>query len=696
MNRKIIRTLVKKEMLDVLRDKKTVIMMLVVPIILYPLIFVGVMQLMAFISSSMETQNYRIAVDAQDGDAFLQKLLERGETQRADTNDEQAEAAEGSGVGEAESESLYEITIIEAAAVSDYEAALNEETIDVYVLGRMQDGRMQYDAYYLNSVANSEYAAGIVMEAFDDLRADMTRQRIQAAGLNVHEILEPIGYEKENLASSEQSLGSIMGAVLPFMLIISLLMGTMYPAIDTTAGERERGTLETILTLPVTNRQLIVSKFITVAVIGMISALLNILSMGGIAVYMYEIMELQTDMGSFDMTKFVPAILVCMLSIFAFSLFISAVTMCVTSFAKSYKEANNYITPLMLVVMFVGYIGFIPNLELTQAMAMLPVANICLLIKNMLVFKVNYGIIAVVLVSNIAYAVVAILFLSKIYDSEAILFSEQKGGLQLFEKRSNLHKGGVPTVSDVWFVVAVTILLVLYVGSLLQMKYGLAGVLGTQLILLLVPLALVLYTKKDIRLTYGFAGTNAAGFLGGALLISGLYPVNIVLAGWLTRLFPESAGHVETAFSGILGDNVWEAFLVIALAPAVCEEMLFRGLILHSLKARYKAVWAIAVTAALFGAYHMSLVKFIPTGLLGLALCYVVWRTGSIYPAMLMHFLNNACSVIAAYFPEQVGRIFPVFLQDTVTFSDGMLLLGAGLVLAGVSGVLLKRCRKSV
>ena len=686
MNAKIIRTLVKKEMLDVFRDKKTVIMMLVVPIILYPLIFVGAMQLMNFIASSMETQNYRIAVDAEDGDAFLQKLLEKAETER--------ETAEEPGAVEAKGESAYEITIVDDAAVSDYETALNEETIDAYVSGRVQDGRMQYDVYYLDSVTNSGYAAGIVMDAFDDLRDEMTRQRIAAAGLDVHEILDPIGYEKENLASSEQSLGSIMGAVLPFMLIISLLMGTMYPAIDTTAGERERGTLETILTLPVTNRQLIVSKFITVAVIGMISALLNILSMGGIAFYMYEILEMQTDIGSFDMTKFVPAILVCMLAIFAFSMFISAVTMCVTSFAKSYKEANNYITPLMLVVMFVGYIGFIPNLELTQAMAMLPVANICLLIKNMLVFKVDYGMIAVVLISNVAYAVVAILFLSKIYDSEAILFSEQKGSLQLFEKRSNLRKGGVPTVSDVWLVVAVTILLVLYVGSLLQVKYGLAGLFGTQLILLLVPLALVLYTKKDVRQTYGFTGTGAAGFLGGSLLITGLYPINSMLASGLTQLFPESAGNVETAFSGILGDSALVSLLVIALAPAICEEMLFRGLILHALKTRYKIASAIFITAALFGFYHMSLVKFIPTGLLGLALCYVVWRTGSIYPAMLMHFLNNAYSVIIIYYPEQVGRIFPVFVQETFTLSDGLLLLGAGLFLTGIGGYVLKKCRK--
>ena len=136
-------------------------------------------------------------------------------------------------------------------------------------------------------------------------------------------------------------------------------------------------------------------------------------------------------------------------------------------------------------------------------------------------------------------------------------------------------------------------------------------------------------------------------------------------------------------------------FLVIALAPAVCEEMLFRGLILHSLKARYRVVSAIAITAALFGAYHMSLVKFIPTGLLGAVLCYVVWKTGSISPAMLMHFLNNACSVIVTYFPEQAGRVVPMLMRDTLTFSDGMLLLGAGLILLGIGALVLRKCRKT-
>lgn len=666
MDTKIMKTLVKKEMLDVLRDKKTVVMMLVVPIVLYPLIFIGVMQVMAFISSSLEEQDYRIAVEAEDDGAFLHELTKYDD-------------------------SSYTITVVDPESIDDYESALQNEELDVYVRGTTQDGKFKYDVYYISSVTNSAYAMDIVMDAFDEYREELTRGKIKDAGLDIHEILEPIDYEEKDTASSEQSLGSIMGSVLPFMLVISLLIGTMYPAIDTTAGERERGTLETILTLPVTNRQLIVSKFLTVAVIGMISAMLNIISMGGIAIYMYRIMDMQTDVASFDMAKFYPAILVGILSIFAFSLFISAVTMCVTSFAKSYKEANNYITPLMLVIMFTGYIGFIPNIELTQTMAMIPVANICLLIKNMLVFKIDYMIIAVVLISNIAYAVFAILFLSKIYDSESILFGDSKSGLQLFERRQNLQKGGVPTVSDVWFVVALTIVLVLYAGSMLQLKFGLGGVFGTQMIILLIPLAVVLYTKKDIRQTYGFHRAGVRGFAGAFFVILGLYPLNIVLSYIMISLFPQSADNVITAFSSVMDGNIVSVLLVIALAPAVCEEMLFRGLIYNSMKARYRASVAITIVAVLFGIYHMSLVKFIPTGFLGLVLCYVAYKTGSIFPSMMMHFINNAFSAILSCYPEAIEKIFPILYKENMSLSDVLILGGAGLVLLGIGGVILRR-----
>ena len=405
---------------------------------------------------------------------------------------------------------------------------------------------------------------------------------------------------------------------------------------------------------------------------------------------MYQIMDLQTETQAFDVMQFVPAILVCILAIFAFSLFISAITMCVTAFAKSYKEANNYITPLMLVVMFVGYIGFIPNIEFNHTMAMMPVANICLLIKNMLVFKIDYTLIAVVLISNVAYALFAILFLSKIYDSEAVLFGDGKASMQLFEKRSNLKKGGVPSMSDVWFVLALTTMLFLYGGSILQVKYGLWGVFASQMILLGVPLLVVWYTKKDMKQTYGLQKTKAAGFVGGFIQIIGMFCINLVVSTIMIKLFPNSASNITNTFSELMDGNLVESLFVIALTPAICEELLFRGVMFQSMKKKYRISTAIILVGVLFGAYHMSMVKFIPTGLLGVVLCYTVYVTGSIYPAMMMHFVNNALSVIISYFPEQIGEVFPVFYQE-MGVSDCLIMLGIGLILFGIGQIILRR-----
>ena len=174
MNTKIIRTLVRKEMLDVFRDKKTVVIMLFIPVILYPLIFFGGMQAVAMISASMKEQNYRIVVDAADDGAFARMLAEKGKEQDGGN----AETAEETAAKQDEEEN-YTITLVDAGTVGDYEAALNDELIDVYVSGALQNGKMEYDIYYLSSVTNSSYAKNIVTEAFDEFREVLTKEKIR-------------------------------------------------------------------------------------------------------------------------------------------------------------------------------------------------------------------------------------------------------------------------------------------------------------------------------------------------------------------------------------------------------------------------------------------------------------------------------------------------------------------------------------
>jgi len=154
---------------------------------------------------------------------------------------------------------------------------------------------------------------------------------------------------------------------------------------------------------------------------------------------------------------------------------------------------------------------------------------------------------------------------------------------------------------------------------------------------------------------------------------------------------PDSAQNVVTVFDEILSGNIGLVLFVIALMPTVCEEMLFRGMILNAMRAKYRIFAAIAIVAVLFGIYHMSLVKLIPTGLLGIVLCYAAYRADSIYPAMVMHFLNNVLGVLISCYPEKAESVFPILFRETLRFSDGLLFFGIGMILMSIGLLFLKK-----
>lgn len=712
MRSRVIRLLLRKELLDVFRDRKAIIMLVLVPLLIYPLIFFGSFAVMTMIQSSMEKGEYKVIVDTED-DGALMKQIAAYNTKKA-SDDKKSDEKKSDDMASDNSSEDTDIEQIEAVNLekflqdSDYkltddtlstklalvEDILQDEAADVYVMSEVdENGRITYITKYVSSITDSDYAETIIKDILDDLSEVETKEAIEAAGLDADEITHPFGIKRQNIASTEQSAGSLLGMILPFMLVVSLLMGTMYPAIDTTAGEKERGTLETLLTLPIRNHEMILAKFLTVALMGIISALLNIVSMGFMIFYLVKLVQSEAasslgfDLKNFNFASFLPASLVTILAIMAFSLFISAVTMCITALAKSYKEANNYITPLTLVVMLTGYIGFIPNIELTNRMAMIPVANICLLVKNLLLFKADLGPTAIVLLTNVLYAGLAIMLLSRIYDSESVLFDEGRGGLQLFEKRSNIVAGGTPTTGDAWFIVFFVMIIYLYAGSILQMNYGLTGIFASQLIVLLIPLIMVIYTKRSIKKTYSFNLAKLTRTLGSVLLFIGAFLMENILSTMLYQFFPEA---FEDTNSGLLellgGDNIWIAFLVVAVTPAICEEMMFRGFILSGFRSKYRKWTSIVLSAFIFGVYHTSLIRLVPTMMLGICFAMIVYYTGSIFPAMAMHCLNNSIAVVEMYNPGWLEDNFPLIFgaNDSVIAS---VIIGAISVVITFAGV---------
>ena len=673
MRTKVVKLLLKKELLDVFRDHKAVIMLVLVPLLVYPLIFFSAFGVMTLIQKSIKETEYRVLLDTDDGGLleeqirlYNQKNLEAGE------------------------ESTEQLLVVHKSfsGLDDVDELLQNEEIDVYVTSEMSsDGRITYSTRYVSSITSSNYGEIELKEVLDELSDKQTREMIDEAGLDSESIMDPFDIERNNIASTEQSAGSILGMILPFMMIISLLMGTMYPAIDTTAGEKERGTLETLLTMPVKNHEIIMAKFLTVAIMGIISALLNLLSMGIMVAYLIRVVSLGSDTLGFDISgfhvaTFIPASIVTILAVFAFSLFISAVTMCVAAFARSYKEANNYITPVTLVVMMTAYIGFIPNVELSSGMAMVPVANICLLIKNLLLFKTDMGIVLIVLLSNVIYAGFAVLFLGRIYNSEEILFDEGGSNLSLFQRRKNMKAGGTPTAADAWFVVCLVLIIYLYLGSLLQMKYGLKGVLYSQLLVLIIPLIVVIYTKCDIRKTYNLRKFSALDLIAALLLFAGTFIVESTISSFLYTYFKEDFDSMNSGLTDILmNKSIGVMFLVVAIAPAICEELMFRGFIQSGLGRSYKPVTTIILVSLIFGAYHTSLIRFLPTALLGACFAIITYYSKSIIPGMLMHCFNNSVAVIQMNYPGWLEQTFPLIFEEEPTVLSSVILAVIGILL---------------
>ena len=636
MDLKKVKCLYKKEIMDVLRDKKTILTMVVLPVVLYPLLFVVIMQVMMMINTSQQEQTYYIAFD-QVAEADSQALMDWIDGDGDDLD--------------------YAIEVKDS---KNPKRDMDNEKIDAYITTTVTGEQVIYEIHFLSAVTNSSSVADMLEEEIDSYSRHRAEKNIRAEGLSVEKMLYPVTSELTDQSSSESSMGNLLGSFIPFLMIISILLGCMYPAIDTTAGEKERGTLETLLTLPIGNMELIVSKFLSVATIAVVTVFFNVLSMGCIAAYLFTTMNsMGAGMEKLHLGSFVPAILIAVVCILAFALLMSALVMCVCAFAKSYKEANNYITPLMLVVMLTGYIGFIPNLELSRETALIPVANICLLMKALLSFKYDFFLIGLVLLSNVLYAFVAVWFLGKIYNSESILFGESASELKIFERRKNIKKGSIPSVQEALLVLLVAILLMLYVGGIVSLSDAKLGLLMQQLLFMAgLPILVCVYIKADMCKVFRIHLPKGKHILAAVLMFFGVISANVFVSNIMTKLFPNSGQNISEQFTAILdGVPFWGALLLIALLPAVCEEIMFRGYLLTAFGAKMKLLPAILWVSILFGFSHMSLIKVLSTAVLGMGLAYTAYRSDSIFTSSVIHFLNNGFAVFVMYYGENISWI---------------------------------------
>lgn len=663
MNVRRMGALFKREIRDILRDKKTMIMMVLLPLVLYPLLIVGVALLSTAIMQSQEEKTYVVAFEeCEDLENAISAIL-----------------------SEKQEEIGYMVEVVQADSCK---AALEAEEIDAYVTMSGKEIKINY----LSAKERSATASYALDEALDIYKSDLTEQQLKDAGLDVEKILNPVLVKDEDLSTAEESAGSMIGTMMPFFIITMILLGAIYPAIDVTAGEKERGTLETLLTLPVTNFEMIMSKFLAVSCIACVSAILNVISMGAAMGFLVtSSLASATDMSvSFDFSVFLPGILFTILVMMVFALFVTAVCMCTCVFAKNFKDANNYATPVLFVFMFAGYAPMLPDVELTMQTAAIPVVNVALLVAGLFEFNYNYALFGIVLVSNVAYSLLAIMVLGRIYNSESVLFSEGFTSVKLFDKRSEMKEKQMPGIGDCVLLMCVVLLLMLYGGTYAQLKLGFGGVAVQQAFILICPLVYAWYMKADAKKLFSFKAPKVKGVLGGVCLALAGFLLALVVGALLTPVFPQSAESLQALDEMIREQPVWAIILVMAIMPAIGEEFLFRGFLMGTLREKCKPWVAILATTLVFAAYHMSILKMFTISIIGLGFTVAAYMTGSIYVSMLMHFINNSVSVLISLYPEQVGKLVPILMEEDPSGASLIVITLIGVVLAVIGWLLVK------
>ncbi len=506
------------------------------------------------------------------------------------------------------------------------------------------------------------------------------------------------------VARAEQVAASVWSKLFPALLVIMALTGAFYPAIDLGAGEKERGTMETLLISPAKRVELVLGKFLTILLFSVTTAILNLLSMGLTGQQMASIVGSGVSRSvSLEFPGFAPLMWLAILLLPLAALF-SALCLALATFARSTKEGQYYLTPLLMVVMGLTMFCLSPAVEMTPLYSVIPVVNVALLLKGLLLNAPGSDSLVVyavpVLISSIGYSMLALWWAIELYNSEDVLFREaEKFDLRLWFRQMLRTKDAVPAFPEAVF--CFILILMLQFVAMTYMKPDLSvdepgrAMMRLTVIQQLTTIAcpavfmgILLTTSLRATFRLRMPAWSAIGIGIGLAVVA--HPLSVELAQFLVehQVFPEPPESIRNALSMIkTGDQpAWLLLMVFAVTPAICEELAFRGFILSGLARGGRLAIAVGISSLMFGIVHMIPQQAFNAALLGLVLGLLAIYSRSLLPAMAFHFCNNA---IATYHASGAAR----FNADGVFFSrdtdDALRYEAPLLVLCGVAGALM-------
>ncbi len=373
--------ILKKELRELFRDKKSLAMMLIIPIFIPFLIL-----MMSFLFEAQSTTD----ISEYNKIGFAYELTD---TEKELLNSMEVEIHTGS---ENEMREAYE----------------NDE-IYLYVT----KSNFNY-TIHSNSSEASMYASTFIEGYFESYKNILQHEYLANEGIDANEVLNIITVTEETTEKDSYFANYIKNYAFLF-IIMAITVSATYPATDTTAGEKERGTLETLLTFPMKSKDIILGKFFSVSLSSLITGVLSF-------VLTYITLFISKDLFSIyenaNLLYSWQAIVLGLVIILVYSFFISGLCIAIASKSKTFKEAQSALTPLTFISLFPGMIAFMINITTNNLIAFIPFLNMTMIFTD-----INNGIynilhILIMLISSIVYIAIIMYVIIKQYKSEKVLF----------------------------------------------------------------------------------------------------------------------------------------------------------------------------------------------------------------------------------------------------------------------------------
>lgn len=646
----IIKSIFLKEMKEILRDKKTLFFIILLPFFMY--------SIMGFLLPAI-IQNQKKKIN--ETEVSVQITPEVKETPLYDSLQKQEN---------------YTIKVIEngdSLQTSELKKAMTIALKEDYEAQLKSEKSVQFQIYYDETDDFSKLAQEKVKRYIDTLNKVELDKRLTSKKYNAG-FAQPVVAESIDTSPQESKMAAMIIKFVPAFLLFLITAGVAQITIDLTAGEKERKTLQSIYAAPIKHTEIITGKFLAANSIGIVSAIINL---AGLAFMAWWISKMAANGKSLGINLDIPILdWVTIGALFIITTtFITALCMSVLILAKSYKEATSYLSPLLLVVMSPVYLLMLPGWELDGTTSLIPILNVLLAMKDILVGGIESGLLLLTFVSSIGFCLLALYATVQVFSNESVITGEKINYQALIQTGGKRYFGA----SEAFLYFAVTLLFFLYAGLPIQMKYAEDNMfLGLALSFFLVfgglSLATMAYFKLRPKEDLGLKPFKVGSLIGVLVMsLSVWIPVIFISMPFVSQ---EMAEGMEDKFRPIMEAPIWQIALV-SLLPGIFEEWVFRGVMFKGLKNDMGKWGTILLTSLAFAVMHLSVERFIPTFTVGLLLGYIMWESRSLILCMIFHYLYD-------FLLFNLGRMEQEWNLEAIMEGQDYLVVSIGTVVAAI------------